>query len=211
MISSRNNSSSLRPPMNDPSDATWNVVEAWVHGDQAAAHELDRRFRGEVLKLIRSRRNPRFRQAINSEAIANDVMYSFLLGVAKQKFPEVNVRKDILVLLRTIAVRSLADAIRAETAQKRDVRREVNGQIEPREFSDHREPSPDEKAQFAEYLVQLPEIVRGVHPKSMDILELSLEGLKPSEIAQELGIGVRTVQQTIKRMIGRWEDWLDEE
>ena len=54
--------------------------------------------------------------------------------------------------------------------------------------------------QFAEWLV---DTVREEHENAMEILERSLDGLTNTDIAGELGMGVRNVQKVKQRMLDR--------
>jgi DNA-binding CsgD family transcriptional regulator len=48
------------------------------------------------------------------------------------------------------------------------------------------------------------EVVRGLHPKAIDILELVLSGLTNQEIADRLQMGLRTVELIIEHMRKAW-------
>jgi DNA-directed RNA polymerase specialized sigma24 family protein len=185
------------------------ALHDWQRGDQRGSYELDRRLRADLLALVRSRRSQRYQGRIDSEAVVNAALKSFLSGAAKGEFLELNDRVDVKRLLAHFALCVLRDQVRGLQAAKRDARRDV---CEPELVSQHaadlKQPTPEECAMAVEYWEKFPEVVRGVHEKSIEILELSLEGLSAAEIAQELGLGVRTVQLIIQRMIEAWQRWL---
>ena len=56
------------------------IVRNWQTGDDRAAAELDRRVRADLLALVRSHRNTGMRARIDSEAIVNAALRSFLIG-----------------------------------------------------------------------------------------------------------------------------------
>lgn len=185
------------------------AVRDWQDGDERASYELDRRLRADLLALVRRRRDKRLQARIDSEAVVNAALKSFLSGVAKDEFPRLQDRRDVRSLLTRFAICVLRDQVRAERADKRDARRDVVGQESLAcQLSDVASPTPEECALAMEYWEKFPDVVRGVHEKSIGILELSLEGLNVTQIAHELGLGIRTVQLIIQHMIEAWNCWL---
>ena len=185
------------------------LVHQWQQGDTQAATDLDRRVRADLLALVRSRRDIQLRARIDSEGIVNAALRSFLSGVAKGEFSQIANHQDIRRVLAHCAICILKDQVRAEHAAKRDARRDARGlESQVDQVADSGRPTPQECVEAIEFWEKFPEVVRHVHENSIDILERSLEGLSPSQIAEELGMGIRTVQLVIRRMIDTWNDWL---
>jgi DNA-binding NarL/FixJ family response regulator len=53
--------------------------------------------------------------------------------------------------------------------------------------------------------------VRSIHDKAIDIVELSLDGLRNQEIADDLHMGLRTVQKIKHAIDQAWEKVLTQE
>lgn len=185
------------------------AVQDWRDGDDRGAFDLDRLLRAELLVLVRSRRAGHLRARIDSEGVVNAALKSFLSGVAKDEFPQVNNRHDVRQLLAWFVMCVLKDEIRQLRTKKRNLHREAG--LDACTSATSREPSPEESARALEYWVKFPDVVRLVDEKAIDILELRLEGLNNTQIADKLDLGVRMVQQIIQRMVNAWEQWLARE
>jgi DNA-binding NarL/FixJ family response regulator len=62
----------------------------------------------------------------------------------------------------------------------------------------------DVTSDVAGMLEKLAEVVRSVHERAIEILELSVEGLGNAEIASKLDLGIRTVQVIKQKMHAAW-------
>lgn len=174
-----------------------NAVHDWEwEKNTAASRDLDRRFRAHLLALVRRRRSPDLEPIIDSEGVVQEALKSFFSGVAKHKFPDLNSRKDVKNLLITFVLRNLIDETRAQRAGKRNAEREENyARGQPDHLADTANPTAEQVAEAHECLEKLPEVVRPVHEKAIQILELGLEGLRNNEIADRLDLSLRTVQK----------------
>ena len=193
-------------------DSIARAVQVWKNGDHDGAIDLDRRVRAELLALVRRNRNSALRPRIDSEGVVNAALKSFLSGVRNDEFSTVQNRRDVERLLTRFTLCVLKDQIREALADKRTIAREqtmdAQGAPQPADAS---QPTAQECAMAVEYWEKFPEVVRGVHKNAMDVLELSLEGLTATQIADKTGMGVRTVQKIIRRMIEAWNRWLETE
>jgi DNA-directed RNA polymerase specialized sigma24 family protein len=185
------------------------AVQDWRDGDEFGALELDRLLRAELLAFIRRHRNPRYRAPIDSEAVFNAALKSFLSGVVKDEFPRLRNRCDVRRLMMRFAGCVLKDEVRWLRTEKRDSARETD--LAACLEAVACEPSPEECAMAKEYWEKFPEVVRQVDERAMDILELRLEGLNNTQIADKLGLGVRMVQKIVQRMVEAWDQWLSAE
>jgi DNA-directed RNA polymerase specialized sigma24 family protein len=182
------------------------AVQDWRNGDEHGAFELDRLLRAELLAFIRRHRNPRYRARIDSEAVFNAALKSFLSGVVKDEFPMLRDRRDVQRLMMRFASCVLKDEVRWLQTRKRDPAREVDMAASLVVASC--EPTPDQSVMAREYWEKFPDVVRRVDERAMEILELRLEGLNNTQIADRLGLGVRMIQKIVQRMVEAWDEWL---
>jgi DNA-directed RNA polymerase specialized sigma24 family protein len=182
------------------------AVQDWRDGDELGAQQLDRLLRVELLAFIRKHRNPHYRARIDSEAVFNAALKSFLSGVVKDEFPRLRNRCDVRRLMMRFASCVLKDEVRWLQTEKRDSARETP--LADCLTAVSSEPSPEQCAIAREYWEKFPEVVRGVDERAMDILELRLEGLNNTQIADKLELGVRMVQKIVQRMVEAWDQWL---
>jgi hypothetical protein len=174
------------------------AVQRWKNGDQAAQFELEHRlqpFLVEMLELMRRHRAPALQTRIDSEAVVNQALHSFLTGVRQGDFPLLQNRQDACKLLTALVVRALHDEIRWHKRQKRNVDREqASAEGRPEQLPDPRPPDPAVTADLAGWLENLLAAVRPVHEKAMEIVKLSLEGLTNYDIASQVGLGLLRIQ-----------------
>lgn len=185
------------------------AVQDWRDGEEFGAWELDRLLRAELLAFIRRHRNPRYQARIDSEAVFNAALKSLLSGVVKDEFPLLRDRRDVRRLMMRFASCVLKDQVRWLRTEKRDSGREEGLAAHLAVASS--EPTPEQSAMAREYWEKFPEVVRRVDERAMDILELRLEGLNNTQIADKLGLGVRMVQKIVQRMVEAWDQWLTSE
>jgi len=174
------------------------AVRRWKNGDQDAQFELVSRLRPllvELLELVRRHRAPSLQARIDSEAVVNQALHSFLTGVRQGEFPLLQNRQDACKLLTALVVRTLNDEIRWHKRQKRDVSREqASAEGRPEQLPDPRPPDPEVAADLTGWLEKLLAALRPVHEKAIEIVKLSLEGLTNYDIASQVGLGLRRVQ-----------------
>jgi DNA-directed RNA polymerase specialized sigma24 family protein len=185
-----------------------NALHDWERGNPAASQDLDLQFRSYLLALVRGRRNPGLKGKIDSEGVVNEALKSFLTGVAKHEFPDLSNRQDVKNLLVTLVKRILSDQVKALRTRKRDPEREEGyaaGQHDHLAAKAKALPTAEQIAEAREFLEKLPEVVRTVHKKAIQIMTLSLEGLTNNEIADEVDLAPRTVQKIKCDMLAAWE------
>jgi DNA-directed RNA polymerase specialized sigma24 family protein len=183
------------------------ALDRWRGGESAAQFDLERAlqpFLLDLLSLVRRRRGKPLQPRIDSQAVVNEAWGSFLTGVRKDEFPTLQDRKDICRVLTTLVTRTLCDQIDWHTRQRRSpAREEGSPDGAPRHLADARRPAANEQStaeEFADWLARFEELLRSFHPKAMDIVELSFQGLANCDIARSVGLSVRSVQLLRQRL-----------
>lgn len=169
-------------------------------GDPTAEYDLDCLLRIPLLEMVRRRRRPDLKARVDSSQIVIDALGSFISGVHKQKFRELQHADNVHRLLATIVRRLLISQQRHALRARRSPEREVHSTEAIDQKPDAAQPSPLDLAAMREFAENLFDCLRNVHPNAMEIVELRFEDLSTSEIATQLGIGVRTVQLILERM-----------
>ena len=176
--------------------------------DARALYDLERAlqpFLQEMIRLVRRRRKAALQARVDSQAIINAALHSFLKGVGNRRFPELQNQEDVKRVLTTLVVRTLLNEVAWNQCQQRDVGREQHLD----ERLPGKEPVGDASRlvdpTFADWLEAFLAVVEGVHPKAEDIVCLSLEGYANEEIAARLGLSTRWVQRTKQAMRAAWE------
>jgi hypothetical protein len=200
--------------MSEPGDIT-EAVHRWKDhdpGDGNDASDLEhvlRPFLMQLLALVRRRRPATMQARIDSEAVVNQALKSFLSGVPKGEFPILNNRDDVLKVLRTLVLRALIGEKRTHCRGKRSVFREQPHEAPLPEAVTTGEGLTTAAGQLLpgakEFLEALLPVLRPVDPRAIDIVEMRLEGLSNNEIADQLGIGPRMVQVIRQKMKDAWE------
>jgi RNA polymerase sigma factor (sigma-70 family) len=185
------------------------AVGRWKLGDDDAQFDLVRQlqpFLFELIDHVRDHLNGRLKPRIDEEAVVNAALKSFLSGVRKDQFPLLTNRENVKKLLHKLVRQTLTDDIRRESRQKRDAYRDERN--ETGVSADV--PTAPDTATLAEDLTalrkKLEAVLRSVHPKAIDIMELAAKDMSNADIARQLGLGVRNVQVIRKKMKERWDE-----
>jgi len=212
----------MADPHPEPDDArsSHSVTEPllrWQAGDDSAQFDLQRRLRGlqlELIRFVRRNRDQGLATVIESEAIVNKALCSFLMGTRMGGFPDLGGRENVRKLLFDMVGKALRHEIRHNQRGRRDSGREIHDpavleQLPAVSTNDAFAPSCDEEAlelrlAAQEFLESLQKRVRLVHERAMDILELLLQGWSSGDIARNLDMGQRNVQKIIKGMSDAW-------
>ena len=158
----------------------------------------------QLIDRVSRHLDPALKARIDSVGVVNDAWNSFLTGLAKEEFLDLPDRGAIRRLLTALVARALRDEIRRHKRHKRSPYREQgSGQGRPEACPGP--PTETPAAEVAAWLEQFEKIVRSVHPKAIDIVRLSLEGLSNNEIKDELDLGLRTVQVIRRHMKRAWD------
>jgi RNA polymerase sigma factor (sigma-70 family) len=182
------------------------LVKKWRAGDQEAARQIYDRYVERLLALARRRLGHRVSSRVDPEDVLQSVFRTFFQRVKAGRF-QIDDEDDLCKLLMRITVHKTLRKIAAETAAKRDPRREAStgADSEDRLYDlCDREPTPDEAVDF---LDQLEHLLGKFTPQQRQILEMRLQGFNNDEIAQKLG----TYDRRIRRVLERIRDMAVEE
>src|SRR5262249_4334117 len=153
------------------------------HSDEdAAAHDVYRRYARQLLAITRRQFEARFAHRIDPEDVVLSAFKSFFIRHRKGEL-RVGDWDNLWALLRLITRRKCADRVEYLRAQRRDVDREVcdsDGVEQLWQMAVDREPSPQEVAILAETVECL---FQATEDDERPVLELSLQGYTASEIA----------------------------
>jgi RNA polymerase sigma-70 factor, ECF subfamily len=163
-------------------------------GDDAAAHELFRRFAHQLIALARRRIDAGLRHKVDPEDVVQSAYKSFFHRYGDGNLEAVN-WNSLWGLLTLITVRKCAERAAYHRAECRDAAREVSPPREeggaPRPEPFGREPTPVEAAVLGETVEQL---FAALDDDERPVLELSLQGYSTREISERLGRAERTVR-----------------
>lgn len=182
-------------------------VTGWLDrlkgGDEAAAQELWNRYFAQLVALARHRLRGLDREA-HEEDIALSVLKSAMLGVQKNRFPDLNDRTGLWPLLVTITARKVINEIKRQRSQKRD--RAAEAPFADMSFLVGTDPTPEFALQIAE---EIEKLVRALGDETLrTIVGFKLEGYNNEEIAFKLDVSTRTVVRKLHRIRQEWEEGL---
>lgn len=195
---------------------------------EAAASELVRKFMNQLLRLIRVNLSPQFRQRVDEQDILQSVWRSFF----DAEF-EITDSDQLFGLLATICVNKSRDAVRRQTAEKRDVTAEsdsskfglevgrrvtASNPLRVRPGHEHSDKAEYEHESLfdedsirllatgaqPEHALLVFELLEDLDPELRAVLVLRMQNMSKEEIASELGVSVRTVG----RRIGMLRLWM---
>ncbi len=191
-------------------------VTLWIRdvkkGDQAAARKLWERYFDRLVKSAGWKMRDMARRVADEEDIALSVFHSLYQGGKAGRFEQLQNRDDLWRLLIAITNHKIVDQVRRQTSQKRgagDERGESvfqklaeDGQQAGFEMFADTDPTP-------EFLLSLEEEHRRLLTQLRDdtlrtIASLKLEGYTNEEMAQQLGISVRTIERKSKLIREKW-------
>lgn len=164
-------------------------------------------FLAGMIRLVRQRVDAPLKARIDSLGVVNEALNSFLTGLQKQEFPNLQDREGVKRTLATLVERTLIDHVRRHRRGKRSAYAEEGdaGQQATASQPDLAGTENDVGPYLAAWLDEFVAAVRPVHAKAIDIVRLSLEGLDNEEIAREVGLSERYVQVLKKTMYDDWQ------
>jgi RNA polymerase sigma-70 factor, ECF subfamily len=192
----------VSPDHAPPSPSFLEVWAGLAAGDQDAARHLYERFIDHLVRSAAARLKYRFGSGADPESVAHSAFESFFEGVKADRY-EFRNWAAVFGLLSHITFRKCLRRKRAETRQRRDPGAPVAplGDWEAATAA----PGPDEEAMVAELLQSA---LDGFDPDERAMLDAYLQGTTPDEVAQTVGLTVRTVQRVVARFRDRLESLL---
>jgi RNA polymerase sigma factor (sigma-70 family) len=201
------------------SDSFSQSVTAWIEdlksGDDQAAQKLWERYFGKLV-LVASRRLRGFgRQVEDEEDLALSAFHTLCEGAAQGRFEKLHDRTDLWSLLVAITGRKAIDQIRRQTSQKRGGGK-VRGNsafigldgAEGVGFEQviSREPTPEFLMLMDEEHHRLLDVLHD--DVQRDIVRFRLAGYKNEEIAEQVGISIRSVERKLNLIREAWSQEL---
>ncbi len=179
------------------------VMAALRAGDDAAARAVVDRFCRPLVAAAARQMSRRVRARTDPESAVQSGLRSFFQRAAAGQFDGLAGWDELWALLMTITLRKCLNRNRYHSRGRRDAAAEVPGEAITWEIL-AREPSPEEHAQFAESVERL---LGRFDAEDRDVLELSLRGFTPTDIARETGRALRSVH----RVRAQAREWLESE
>jgi RNA polymerase sigma factor (sigma-70 family) len=183
------------------------LMDRLRRGDQEAARQIFQRFAHRLVGLARTRLDSQLRQKIDPEDVMQSAFKSFFHRHGEGQF-ELDDWDGLWALLTLITLRKCGHKVEHFQAACRNVRREISPATSEEDSSNQwqaiaREPTPDEALLLTEAVEQL---FHGLEDGERQILELSLQGYKASEISTQLGRAERSVYRLLERIKRRLEN-----
>jgi RNA polymerase sigma factor (sigma-70 family) len=175
------------------------LLERFQSGDDAAAAELFDRYSQRLTALARSRLSTRLAQRTDPEDIVLSVYRSFFVGARGGRFT-LSRGGDLWRLLAAIAKHKLLRQARSQGADRRSVDRERSlDRVDEGRFIRRRdEPTAEGAAALAD---ELEQVLLRLDAFGRRVLELRLQGLQVSEVAEDTGRSVRRSLARIRHVL----------
>lgn len=185
----------------DEAQTNWTslvLLERFRDGDDLAADALFARYFERLTVLARSRLSPRLAGRTDPEEVALSAYRSFFVAASEGRYV-LSRGGDLWRLLSAIAKHKLLRQVRHHRADRRSVDLEVPvDQIDEANPSGRLpEPTPEEAAALAD---EVERVLAHLEPFGRRVLELRLQGLPHSEIAEETGRSERSVRRAIAQI-----------
>jgi RNA polymerase sigma factor (sigma-70 family) len=185
--------------------STKGSVTGWLHelkaGRATAAQDLWDRYFAQLMRLARHHLHGLGREA-DEEDIALSALKSAMLGVQKDRFPDLTDRTGLWPLLVTITARKAKNEIKRQRTKKRD--RAVEEPIADVQLIVGNDPSPEFALQVAEAIETL---VAALGDETLrTIARRKLEAYTNEEISLELNVSTRTVVRKLRRIRQEWQE-----
>lgn len=196
--------------MPEPSLVTYWIREAMA-GQSAAATALWQRYHAQLVGLARRRLVDVPRRAADEEDVVVDVFDSFWRGVQAGRFPQLENRDDLWQILIMLTARKAANQRKHLYRQKRGaekVRGESfwlprdDGECQAFEAIAGSEPTPEFAAEVAEECRRLLERLQDETLREVAIARM--DGYSNEDIAEKLGVKVRTVERKLQLIREIW-------
>ncbi len=195
-------------------------VTLWMRqleeGQSEAAQALWNHFCQKLMTLADKRLSPKLRQTYDQEDAAVSAFHSLCRVISDHRQTDLGDRVNLWRLLVTITERKIANRVRDERRDKRNLHRTVSesclvnagerGSVFDKLPS--REPSPEFATEFADLCETLLESLDD--DVLRQIAQLTLKNYNADEIAKNLGISRRTVERKQLIIRGRWKQRMPE-
>jgi DNA-directed RNA polymerase specialized sigma24 family protein len=152
-------------------------------------------------------------RAVDGEDVASRVLETVCRKVAEGELPDLRGRSDLWNVLLTVAKRKLVNQTRLESRKKRGGGRVLletdlsvfqSSVFSMDEIADA-EPTLDSAIALRDTCNYLIDVVLR-DEKTRNVARLKLEGLSKAEIAQQLGVTIRTVERKVNLIRSLWAE-----
>jgi RNA polymerase sigma factor (sigma-70 family) len=195
-------------------------VTGWIEkirtGDEDAAQLLWDRYAEDIMDVARRTMKDAPKRVEDEEDVAVIAFKSLLAGIVAGRFPELDRREQLWRLMIVITTRKAAASIEKASRQKRGggkVRGD-SAMIEPDESLSagfdrlpSEKPTPQVAAAIAD---EAQNLLATLDETSQRIAALKMEGYTHEEVAEKLGVNVRTVERRLKAIREQWQKIVDE-
>lgn len=190
-------------------------VSGWIEdlkqGSESAAENVWERYFPSVVRVANQQLGNAPRRVEDEEDVALKVFKSLFDGASKGQFEQLANRRDLWNLLVAITRKKSANQIRFLAAKKRgganiDEFEKIlssNGYVEP----EAPESDPEIKLELKEHLEFLMSMLEDDCHR--EVASNRLLGKTNQEIAELIGISVRSVERKLQRVRVRWVEFLD--
>lgn len=165
-------------------------------GTASAAELVDERFRQKLCSLVERELNRRFASRLDPEDVVQPAFKSFFRGISEKGW-RIESKEAMWGLLVKITRNKIRKVVEKQTAEKRELGREVSGEGYPHLSS---EPSPEDVVLVADLMER---VVADLSPPDPEIFRLRLEGNAMSRIARLTNVPESRVRTTLSRVRDR--------
>jgi DNA-directed RNA polymerase specialized sigma24 family protein len=186
-----------------PESSVADLIEGLKAGEPQAAQKLWDRYCDRLVGLARRKLRNVSRRMADEEDVALSAFNSLCVGAAKGRFPQVQDHQGLWGLLIFITAQKAADRIAHENRKKRGAG-QVRGESALVHKSNNRagidqllarEPGP---ATLNLWVEEYERLLNDLHdPVLRRIAEMSVQRYTVEEIAETLGLAVRTIQRKL--------------
>jgi len=193
-----------------------NSITEWIAGmkggDEKSLQRLWERYFDRLIQLARKKIGNSPKACADEQDLVNSVFYSLYRGAEAGRFANLSNRDDLWWLLIAITKKKAADHYRRETARKRGGGQVIQASVlEERAGSGAflfnqilgREPAPEVVVELDETFGRLLGVLKDDTLRNVALWRM--EGYSLQEMADRLGVGVRTVERKLKLIRTVWE------
>lgn len=190
-------------------------VSVWLQqlkaDDSMAAFHLWRRYVERLCRLAKRKLSSLRPGAVNEDDVVQSVFAAFLVGAQQGRFMRLDDRNDLWQVLVMLTERKAISQLRRERAAKRGggatsiVSAADHAATGSQEHGISHLPSRDPTPEFAaEVREQLNKLLQSLSVQNRQIAAAKLEGYSNPEIADQLGVSLRSVEKRLSNIRSRW-------
>lgn len=191
-------------------------ITEWLHlfkeGDAQALQPLWERYFRQLVQLANKKLLPGLQPSLDGEDVALSAFHSFVQGVGKNRFPQLEDRNNLWALLVVITARKAHEANARALCKKRGEGK-VRGEsaflpTNPEEQSPGiqavigKDPTPDQAVEIAETCQRLLDALPDERYRQIAILKM--QGHTVAEIVDKLQSTQRTVERGLNIIRAEW-------